>query len=194
MRNYRAALLAAGILAFVSAISAPSHGADARKSVVLTLTDGHRQSFPLADISGIEFKDAAIKLPVLNLVLWAATTHSSDAITFLVNGKLATEQDRISSLPSNRMAKRARLSDRATEPGQWLMERRAFRGTTAGMTLSARPAPGMRRLRSHQANHSLTIPIMWPTRGIRLPSRSNTRNRQQPAVPSECVDKVYTEM
>src|SRR5207253_9365098 len=57
---YRAALLAAGILAFVSAISAPSHGADARKSVVLTLTDGHRQSFPLADISGIEFKDAAI--------------------------------------------------------------------------------------------------------------------------------------
>jgi len=60
MRNYRAALLAAGILAFVSAISAPSHGADARKSVVLTLTDGHRQSFPLADISGIEFKDAAI--------------------------------------------------------------------------------------------------------------------------------------
>jgi hypothetical protein len=60
MRNHRSTALALGILAFVSALSMVSHGADARKSVVLTFTDGHRQSFALAEISGIEFKDAAI--------------------------------------------------------------------------------------------------------------------------------------
>jgi hypothetical protein len=60
MHNYRSTALTLGILVFVSAISVPSYGADARKSVVLTLTDGHRQTFSLADVSSIEFKDAAI--------------------------------------------------------------------------------------------------------------------------------------
>ena len=60
MHNYRSTALTLGILVFVSAISVPSYGADAKKSVVLTLTDGHRQTFSLADVSSIEFKDAAI--------------------------------------------------------------------------------------------------------------------------------------
>jgi hypothetical protein len=60
MRNYRSTALTLGILAFVSATSLSSHAADSRKSVVLIFADGHRQSFALADVSGIEFKDAAI--------------------------------------------------------------------------------------------------------------------------------------
>jgi hypothetical protein len=60
MSNYRSIALALGILIVVTAISLPSHGAETRKSVVLTFTDGHHQSFPIADISGIEFKDVAI--------------------------------------------------------------------------------------------------------------------------------------
>ena len=47
-------------LAFITAIAVFADGADQKKSVIVTMADGHRYTYALAEISRIDFKDGAV--------------------------------------------------------------------------------------------------------------------------------------
>ena len=56
----RQSQLSLSLFSVIACFSVMMHAADAKRSVSVVLTDGHRQSYALADINRIDFKDGAV--------------------------------------------------------------------------------------------------------------------------------------